>query len=157
LKIFIDTGHPVHILFFNPIFKQLKKNGHSVYFAIREKDCSVHIAKSLNINYISKGKGSYSIFKKPFYLIASIIKLYQIAKQFKPDIFLSFASPYAGIVACLNKKPHLVFDDTEPDPIVQSIYRIFSSIILNSISNLSSGKYLAINSDHSIILTPSLL
>lgn len=130
MNIFIDTGHPVHIHFYYPIAKKLENDGHSVLFTIREKECSLKIAQSYNLNYISKGKGSYSIYLKPFYLIRSICRLYSAAKTFNPDIFLSFASPYVGFISCLMHKPHIVFDDTEPDPLVQRIYRIFSSTII---------------------------
>ena len=130
MNIFIDTGHPVHIHFFNPIAKQLEKNGHAVFFAIREKDCSLQLAKSYQLNFISKGKGSYSLFLKPLYLLRSVYQLFVAARKNKADLFLSFASPYAGIVSRIMNKPHIVFDDTEPDPIVQWIYRKLSDIIV---------------------------
>lgn len=130
MKIFIDTGHPAHIHFFNPIIKRLEKDGHSILLSIREKDCSVQIAQSYGLSYITKGKGSYSFLLKPSYLIRSVRKIYNIAKKFKPDIFLSFASPYAGIVSWLMRKPHIVFDDTEPDPLLQCIYTKFSTQII---------------------------
>lgn len=130
MNIFIDTGHPVHIHFFNPIAKQLEKNGHAVFFAIREKDCSLQLAKSYKLNFISKGKGSYSLFLKPLYLLRSVYQLYAAARRHKADLFLSFASPYAGIVSRIMNKPHIVFDDTEPDPIVQWIYRKLSDTII---------------------------
>ncbi|MDX9697331.1 MAG: DUF354 domain-containing protein [Bacteroidales bacterium] len=130
MNIFIDTGHPVHIHFFNPIAKKLEKNGHAVFFAIREKDCSLQLAKSYQLNFISKGKGSYSLFLKPIYLVWSVYKLYAAARRVNADIFLSFASPYAGIVSRIMNKPHIVFDDTEPDPIVQWVYRKLSDTII---------------------------
>ena len=130
MNVLIDTGHPVHIHFFNPIAKQLEKNGHVVFFAIREKDCSLQIAQSYSLNFISKGTGSYSLLLKPFYLIRSVYQLYAAAKRAKTDLFLSFASPYAGIVSRILNKPHIVFDDTEPDPIVQWIYRKLSDTII---------------------------
>jgi len=130
MNVLIDTGHPVHIHFFNPIAKQLEKKGHVVFFAIREKDCSLQIAQSYSLNFISKGRGSYSLLLKPFYLIRSVYQLYAAAKRAKTDLFLSFASPYAGIVSRIMNKPHIVFDDTEPDPIVQWIYRKLSDTII---------------------------
>jgi predicted glycosyltransferase len=130
MNIFIDTGHPVHIHFFNPIAKQLEKNGYNVFFAIREKDCSLQLAKSYQLHFISKGKGSYSLFLKPLYLLRSVYQLYAAARRTKTDLFLSFASPYAGIVSRIMNKPHIVFDDTEPDPIVQWVYRKVSDTII---------------------------
>ena len=130
MKVLIDTGHPAHIHFFNPIIKKLEKDGHHYHLCIREKDCSVQIVKSYNLTFSSKGKGSYSLLFKPFYLVRAIRKIYIAAKKFKPDVFLSFASPYAGMVASILKKPHITFDDTESDPILQWIYRKFSSQII---------------------------
>ncbi|MCK5028273.1 MAG: DUF354 domain-containing protein [Bacteroidales bacterium] len=130
MNILIDVGHPAHIHFFNPIIKRLEQDGHTYFLCIREKDCSVQIATSYNLNYTSKGKGSYSLIFKPFYLIRAIRKIYKTAKSFNPDIFLSFASPYAGIVASFMHKPHITFDDTESDPILQWIYKRYSSKII---------------------------
>lgn len=130
MKLFIDTGHPAHIHFFNPIIKKMIKDEHEYLLCIREKDCSVQIAQSYHLNYTSKGKGSYSILLKPFYLIRSVFQIYFLAKKFKPNLFLSFASPYAGIVSWLLNRPHLVFDDTEPDPLLQAIYKTFSTQII---------------------------
>lgn len=130
MNIIIDTGHPVHILFYTPIAKILETKGHGVIFTIREKDCSLSLAKFFNLNFISKGTGSYNLIQKLIYFLGSIFKIYKIATLNKPYIFISFASPYASIVSWLIKKPHIVFDDTEPDPLVQRIYRIFSSIII---------------------------
>ncbi|MCD4832949.1 MAG: DUF354 domain-containing protein [Bacteroidales bacterium] len=130
MNILVDIGHPAHVHFFYPIIKRLKKQGYNILLSIREKDCSVQIACSYKLNYITKGKGSYSFLLKPFYLVRSVRKIYSIAKKFKPDIFLSFASPYAGLVSRLLNKPHIVFDDTEPDPVLQCIYRNFSTQII---------------------------
>ncbi len=130
LKILIDTGHPAHIHFFIPVIKQLENKGHTCLLSIREKECSAQIANAHDLNYVSKGKGSYSLLFKPLFLIRAVVKIYRSAKKFKPDILLSFASPYAAIVAGILNKPHIVIDDTEQDTIVQWIYKRFSSDII---------------------------
>jgi predicted glycosyltransferase len=130
MKILIDTGHPVHIHFFYPIAKKLEERNHAVYFTVRNKDCSLALARQYQLNYSNKGKGSRFLLLKPFYLFVAIVKIFSVSRRFKPDLFLSFASPYAGVVSRLFKKPHIVFDDTEPDPLLQFIYRIFSTRII---------------------------
>jgi len=130
MKILFDTGHPVHVLFFSSIITQLEKDGHTCRLSIREKDCSVQIATAYNLPFITKGKGSYSFFLKPFALLGFVVKIFRSAQVYKPDIFVSFASPYAGIVSWLMRKPHIVFDDTETDPILQWIYNRFSTHII---------------------------
>ena len=58
-------------------------------------------------------------------------KLILQSLKFKPDIFISFASPYTAQVAYLLRRPHLAFDDTEHSKYAQKLYRPFSSVILS--------------------------
>ena len=127
MKILIDTGHPAEILFFSHTAKQLEKNGHSVFFVIRAKDCALPIAQNLRLKFVSKGSGSYAIFLKPFYFIRALWVLFANARSIKPDVFLSFASPYAGVIAKLFKKPHIVFLDTEHGKLLRWLDKNFSS------------------------------
>ncbi len=63
-------------------------------------------------------------------LIADFL-LFRQAKRFKPDIFISFASPYAAQVSWLLHKPHIVLDDTEHAKFGHMFYKPFSSVFLN--------------------------
>lgn len=134
MRILIDTGHPVHIHFFAPIAHRLIQSGHEVLFSIREKDCSLSIIKSYNLPFKTKGRGSYSIFFKPFYFLSALKTIYFISKDFKPDLFLSFASPYASVVASVLNKSHIVFDDTEGDPLVQTVNKSLATKIVTPVS-----------------------
>jgi len=130
LKILIDTGHPAELHFFSHIAEQLEKNGHSVFFVIREKDCALPIAKNLHLKFISKGRGSNAVFFKPFYFIRALWVLYTTARKMKPDILVSFASPYAGVIARIFKKPHMAFLDTEHGKLLRWLDKNFSSHII---------------------------
>lgn len=130
MRILIDTGHPAYIHFFAPIAKELEKRNHSVVFSIREKDCSLPIINTHNFSYKSKGKGSYSVFLKPFHFFSAIFSVFSIARKIKPDLFLSFSSPYAGIVSAIFRKKHIVLDDTEIDVLARKIYYTFSDILV---------------------------
>ena len=46
-------------------------------------------------------------------MIRNDIWLYNIAKKFQPDVFISPGSPYSAHVSRLLGKPHLAFIDTE--------------------------------------------
>jgi len=48
-----------------------------------------------------------------FYLLKTDLDLLIKARTFNPDLFLSFASPYAAHVAKILGKPHVSFTDTE--------------------------------------------
>lgn len=56
--------------------------------------------------------------------------LYTTARKIKPDVLVSFASPYAGVIARVFKKPHIAFLDTEHGRMLQWLDKKFSSHII---------------------------
>ena len=50
--------------------------------------------------------------------------------RFKPDIFFSFASPYAAQVSMLIRNPHIAFTDTEHAKLGNLAFSYFSKVIL---------------------------
>lgn len=141
MHILIDTGHPAHILFFAPIARKLETRGYAVSFTIRDKEYSRRLAETLNLSFSVKGSGNSSLLFKPFYLYKSVRQIFRAGRLNKTIILLSFASPYAGIAAFILRRPHIVFDDTEPDPVCQGLYRLFcTTIITPSCFQKSFGK-----------------
>lgn len=130
MHILIDTGHPAHILFYAPIARKLEALGYAVTFTIRDKEYSRRLAETLNLSFSVKGSGSSCLLLKPFYLYRSVRQIMEAGRSKKVSMLLSFASPYAGIAAFILRKPHIVFDDTEPDPLCQTLYRLFSTTII---------------------------
>ena len=115
MKIFVDIGHPAHVHYFKNLILNLKHKGHEFLITAREKDVSQELLDNYNIPYTSRGMGSDSLVGKFFYLLKADFQLLKLARDFKPDIFLSFASPYAGQVSSMIQKPHIAFTDTEHD------------------------------------------
>jgi uncharacterized protein len=91
----------------------MKEKGHKILIFCRERDVVKKLMLNYNLEYISKGYTKNDLFNKLKYMIISDIKIYQECKKFKPDIFLSFSSPYSAQIACIMKKPHIAFNDTE--------------------------------------------
>ena len=113
MRIFIDIGHPAHVHYFRYIINKFKMDGHDIFTTARNKDVTHQLLDNYNIPYTSRGSGSDSLIGKFFYLLKANLLLFRLAKDFNPDIFLSFASPYASHVSCMVKKPHIAFTDTE--------------------------------------------
>ena len=113
MRILFDLGHPAHVHYFKYLIKLLKKNGNQVLVVAREKDVTLHLLKNYGIPYLSRGKGSKTLLGKIFYLFKANIRLYKYSIIFQPDIFISFASPYAAQIASYFNKPHIAFTDTE--------------------------------------------
>lgn len=130
MKIFIDIGHPAHVHYFKHLIREIKSEGHRVVITARDKEMAHYLLKKEGLEYISRGSGSDSLAGKIFYLIKADWMLYRIAKREKPDLFLSFASPYCAQVAWFMKKPCITLDDTETAAFNHFLYRHFSTKIL---------------------------
>lgn len=131
MKCIIDIGHPAHVHYFKNIVKILEGKGYSFHFTLRERDSTVALMDKYGFNYTKRGKGGKNIITKLLLMPVMDFKVYKAAREFKPDLFISFASPYAAQVAWLMGKPHITFDDTEHAVFAHKLYRPFSSVVLS--------------------------
>ena len=130
MKILIDIGHPAHVHYFRNFIKIMKERGHSFLITARDKEVSQVLLKSYDIEFVSRGKGGVWFIGKFLYMIKADVQLYNLAKKIKPDIFMSFASPYAAQVSKLVRKPHIAFDDTEHAKLGHMMYVPFTDVVL---------------------------
>jgi uncharacterized protein len=113
MRILIDINHPAHVHYFRNFSKIMKEKAHDVLFVSRNKEMEHKLLSLYGIPYISRGKGKSGKVGKLVYLIYADWKLMQIAREFKPDLFLNFLHPYPSHVSKLLGKVSLVFSDTE--------------------------------------------
>lgn len=131
MNIIVDIGHPAHIHYFKNCARILEEKGHKFLFVVRERDSTIELIKSTGFDYVSRGKGGQGLIRK-LLMIPKIDKLlFDIAKKFKPDFFLSFSSPYAAHVSSIMGKPHIALDDTEHAIFEHWMCRPFSDVILS--------------------------
>lgn len=112
MKIILDIGHPKDVNVFKNVVSQLKIRGHDIKIVTRAKENTRRIVKELGLS-CEFGPYYKSMAGKAFGVIRNDIWLYNIAKRFKPDVFISPGSPYSAQVSKLLGKPHLAFIDTE--------------------------------------------
>lgn len=113
MKVLIDINHPAHVHYFRNFYRIMTDGGHSILFVSRNKEMEHALLNLYNIPYINRGKGRSGKIGKFMYLIYADMKLLQISREFKPDIFLNFLHPYPSQVARVLGKTSLVFSDTE--------------------------------------------
>jgi len=130
MKILIDIGHPGHVHYFKNFYKIMKSKAHDFLFISRDKEVSFALLNHYNIPYISRGKGKKSFLGKLIYMLYADFIILKSALKFKPDLFLSFGSPYAAQISFLTNKPNIVIDDTEVGKFEQFFYKLFSKVIL---------------------------
>ena len=129
MKILIDIGHPAHVHYFKNFIKIMKKKGHKFFITARNKEVVFDLLSNNNLKFYNRGDGSNTSLGKLLYLIKADFRLYNIARKFKPDLFLSFSSPYAAHAAKLLDVPHIAFTDTEHAKIVNLAVVPFSDVI----------------------------
>jgi uncharacterized protein len=130
MRIFITIGHPAHVHYFRNFIKIMEGRGHKFYVAARDKEMTHSLLDHYQIKYASKGHCSKGLFRKIFYLFKTNSLLFKLAKKFKPDLFLSFGSPYAAQISKILRRPHIAFDDTEHAHLEHLLYVPFSKCIL---------------------------
>lgn len=130
-KILIDLGHPAHVHYFRNFIKLMENKGHTFMVSARNRPMIHYLLKQYNIPFYNRGKGKNGIIGKILYMFYADILLLSKAIKFNPDIFISFASPYAAQTAWLMRKPHIVLDDTEHAKFGHLFYKSFSSTCLN--------------------------
>lgn len=121
MRILVDIGHPAHVHYFRNTIKNLEKLGYVFLITARSKKVIFDLLDHYNLEYIERGEGGDTILGKLVYLLRADFKLILSAIKFKPDIFLSFTTPYAAHASFLLRKPHLSFNDTEHVDRVNSI------------------------------------
>lgn len=130
MKFFIDIGHPAHVHYFKFLINKLEKKGHHVFVSARDKDVTIELLNDCNIRYYNRGKGKNTLIGKIIYLLKTNLILFKKAKEFCPDLFISFASPYAAQVSFMMNKHHIAFTDTEHAKLGIASFLPFSNVVL---------------------------
>jgi uncharacterized protein len=130
MKIVIDIGHPAHVHYFRNFISNMEAKGHEFLIFARDKEISLDLLEFYRIPYISRSKGRKSRWGKFCYLITTSIFILIKCYRFKPDIFLSFSSPYLVLSKIFYNKPYIVYDDTEHARFEQKVFTPFSTQII---------------------------
>jgi len=127
--------------YFKNFIKIMEKKGHKFLVTSRNKEIEHYLLKKYKIPFFDRGKGQNSLVGKAFYYFKTIYIIFRKAKEFNPDIMLSFGSPYAAIVSRIISKPHIIFNDTEHAKYSHFLSYPFSKCILTpSCYNKELGK-----------------
>lgn len=113
MRILVEIGHPAHVHHFKNMIWELEKRGSEVKIVAKDKDVTIKLLQAYGFEYEKLGLNYNSIFSKASSLAKINYKLYKIASEFKPDLFISRASPHSAHVSRLISKPHIAFCDTE--------------------------------------------
>ena len=147
MRILIDIGHPAHVHYFRNFIKLMQEKKHEFFVSARDKEVSQVLLEKYNIKYYNRGKGSKSLLGKLLYLIKADVVLLMKSIKFKPDILISFASPYAAHVSKIIGKPHIALTDTDKAKLGILSFAPFTKTILtpNSFKKDFNKKHIRFN------------
>ncbi len=113
MRIIIDINHPAHVHYFRNFYRIMSEKGHQLLVISRNKEIEHRLLSSYNIPFVNRGAGRTGKISKFLYMLYADIRIWLLAKKFRPDVFLNFLHPYPSHVARLLGKASLVFSDTE--------------------------------------------
>lgn len=129
MRVIVDIGHPAHVHFFKNTIWNLEKKGHQVMVVSRDKDVVIELLDAYNIPHtvLSKVKKGKIHLVEEWFVRES--KLYNIARQFDPDLLMGILSPPIAHVAWALGKKSIIFNDTEHAELAQKMTYPFCDII----------------------------
>lgn len=140
MKIICDIGHPAHVHLFKNILRELERKGHEYLITTRDKEMTLQLLESYKMPYVSFGRHYKNICNKVYGMFKFDIMLFNVARKFRPDIFISHGSIYAAHVSALIGKPHISMEDTGNMEQIR-LYKPFTQAILTpSCLNKNLGK-----------------
>lgn len=113
MRILIYCAHPSQYHFYKHIIAKLNENGHKIELVIKTKDILESLVKEDGLEYknilpeqINRSKSSLL-----FSLIKRDIRLFRIAKDFKPDILIGSDACNTHVARLLGKPGFVVGED----------------------------------------------
>ncbi len=129
MRVLFDVTHPAQVHFFKQLIWRLKREGHAVLVATREKDVAVPLLEGLGIEYrclSRKGEGMLGMAGE---LIERYVRVMALARQFRPDVMLAQTGVSIGLVGALLHIPRLVLEEAEHAKLQQMLGLPFATKI----------------------------
>jgi uncharacterized protein len=130
VKILTDLGHPKNVHVLKNLVSRLEELGHEIHFVCRDREHIKDLCRAYGFSVVDRGPGGKGLLGKFVCLLRTDWQFLKLARKIKPDLLLSFASPYLANLALLTGIPMVVFDDTEQNGLVQKIYSFCSAAIV---------------------------
>ena len=129
MRILIDILHPAHVHFFRNAIRIWQSRGHEILVTSRKKDIALELLDLYRIEHThisDYGRGIWGLGKE---LVSRDIKLWRLARQFRPQVMAGIAGVSIAAVGRMMGVPSIVFTDTEHARLSNYISFPFASLI----------------------------
>jgi predicted glycosyltransferase len=113
MRVLFDIEHPAQVHFFKNTIWNLQKKGHQTKIIAKDKEITTQLLDRLGFEYTIVSKWYPNLYMKAYGVIDKDLRLYKIAREFKPDILTGLLTPHIAHVGKLIRKPSITFNDTE--------------------------------------------
>lgn len=136
MRILVDITHPKDVNIFKNVIKKLEEKGHEVKIIASNKENVLEVLSGYGFEYITK-KHYKGLFRKAIGMLENDYIIYNVSKEFKPDIFTSFGSPYAAQVSKIVGKKHISFSDTDSNSLVLNQF-VITTLLFSEVNFVPS-------------------
>jgi predicted glycosyltransferase len=140
MRVLLDVSHPKDINVFKNVIISLQEKGHDIKLVARAKENTRKIIQEQGFS-AEYGPHYSKIIKKLICIPYIDYWLLKVSRAYKPDIFVSFGSPYSAHVSRIMRRPHVAFIDTEIANFAINLMLPFTDVVYTSKSfTLDLGK-----------------
>lgn len=128
--ILVGMMHPKHVYMFKNFIDKMEKKGHTVEILSIEKDITELLLKKFQLPFTHIGDNPPSFLGKIAHIPIWTYRTLRFSMCCKPDIFIGQAFPHFAYVSAIQKKPYIIFEDTEISHALQAVTFPFASTIV---------------------------
>ena len=114
MNILVDIGHPGHVHLYKNLCKQLEKDGHKVYYSVRNVPVALHLMNKYQMPYLFLGNKPSSLIGKAWKTIKNDFVLLWFVIKHKIDIGISSGISLSH-VSRITKMKSFMFGDDDDD------------------------------------------
>lgn len=138
-KVWIDLDNSPHVLFFDPIIKELKTRGHDVVVTARDYAQVIGLSELFKLEYTKIGRhyGKNPLFKLTGLVIRACEMIPFVLRE-KPDLAISHGSRGQILAAGMTGTPAMVafdYEYTTSLPFFRPAKIIIPEVLINKITN----------------------
>jgi predicted glycosyltransferase len=115
VRVLFDVGHPAQVHLFRNAIAALESGGHEAFVTARQKEDTVALLEAYGIPHVSLSRRGESVPGLALELLTREVRLFMVAREFKPDVVVSRLAPAPAHVSRLLGCRNVAICDTYVD------------------------------------------
>jgi hypothetical protein len=112
MRILVDLNHPAHVHLFRNAISEWRQRGHDVLIAARDKDVTLQLLQSYNLDYQRTAGVRKGLMAFPLGVLELDWKIWRLAKQFDPDWLVGTSFAVAHISKLVRGRSIVFAEDS---------------------------------------------